>query len=237
MIETLIFPHIPKAAGTSFGKNLAGISDHFLGVKWDKVQFSLERNIEKIHDIHLDKNLEEFLSNSVDKHLRVTLAGHFGYKNLNKIEINFPYKLISFLRCPKERAWSQYCYNSSEKHPPHADFKSKYPTFKDYLLKFHGKNPQSKQLIGNTTSAQESFDKIQKKYHFIGVTELYQESLDHLMRLLNINNIVEQVHVNKGRENKGSADVNVTDEEHEILNNLVGLDTYIYQKYKKTYSK
>lgn len=168
--DILLFVHIPKTAGMSFGKSLRKAFDQFRGVHWENPRGSL------------GQETRQALYQRTLSPQRQVIAGHFNWGDMLVWRNNaLPIRAISVLRDPLERFVSNYNYNCSEKHPRNAEFKERYPTLQEYA-EVLPLDVQLTQLVGPVPSFEDALEKLTAHYSFLGVTENMPASLAHLSR-------------------------------------------------------
>ena len=180
----IISVHIRKCAGTSFRKSLCDyFSDKICLDYGDEVGSSWPSSIQKRKESSelVKKNKKEIINRYNIIH------GHF-YKNKYDF-LNVEKQYITFMRNPTERILSNYYYLKRKLNRTNPDslIVSKLGfSLEEYIQHPDNRNMQSTYLQTSDL----------KEFEFVGLTEKYQESIEKINSLLNINiaaNVSENV--------------------------------------------
>lgn len=166
----LVYVHVPKAAGNS---SIKPIKDHY------NPAYSVQWN-------NLDQSWQDFLNMQKQTKKYRLVSGHINDKHLQLLSTNkINSYLITFLRHPLDRIKSLYAYNCMVSTPGSKIFQNNYKTFKHYALHGVPPNPISRQLFRGSLSSWEAINKLKSRYHFIGISDQYENSIIALSKLLN----------------------------------------------------
>nr|WP_255552459.1 sulfotransferase family 2 domain-containing protein [Maritimibacter dapengensis] len=168
--EITIFVHIPKTAGSAIFHTLNGAYDLTRSLRYGQVKQDLDIAWEEAKAAQAQS----------DTPLRQVLIGHANWNQFKHLMRGAGRPmLITVIRNPADRLVSQYAYNSSEAHPKHQNFRREFPTFEAFLDSVPP-NSQLNQLVGRTGGIERQLERLAKRYRFVGVTEHFSASLDHL---------------------------------------------------------
>ncbi len=208
----LAFLHVPKTAGTSLLAALKKEYPHNFHMSYDQI----------------DEKLDEFINEQRSKNYDF-FTGHFAIRHARKMwAADLKYSLITFIREPISRLISDYRYQKTELHPPHKEFIAKYPTFESWVLDVPP-NIQLKKLMGFIDNVDEGYYKLLTQYAFIGVTELYDLSVNVLGGITGRDftstpkklNVTEKLSINE---------INPSEKLIEKLNEIHYIDIQIYNR-------
>ena len=221
--DVILFMHIPKTAGMSVGKALQAAFDVFHPVSWENTNQSFRNKTRKA----LYRRTDEA------NPCRQVLMGHFGWSDVMYWRNQeLPLKCATIIREPLDRFVSNYRYNTSEKHPQHESFTSRYPTLEAYA-KALPTDYQLSLMTGAFYSFDHALEKLSRYYSFIGVTEKLGASLNHFRRSHGFAELAEH------RENTGYAHGG-TEEIPDAVRNIIGEksrnDTRLHQLLCRCYS-
>lgn len=168
--DVMLFVHIPKTAGMSVGRSLREAFDVFRGVDW--------RN--KTKSFRDETRAAVYAQSQNQSPSRQVIMGHYGWSELQIWRNHqMPMKCGTILRDPVARAVSNYNYNCSPAHPPHADFRNRFPTLDAYVEALP-LDVQVTQAAGLICSFENLLSKLNEHYSFLGTTEHLDASLAHL---------------------------------------------------------
>lgn len=178
---TLIFVHVPKTAGSS-------------------LRGELVRRLQPAEDIVVDyTDMTRLFRDKMDDAVKAFLAGpaatarfatgHLMGRHVAEMRTMMPQaRFVTFLRDPVERVLSDYRYQRSPKHPPHEQFRAKYPDLPAYLDFKGDRNKAAQHLIAPAVLAgrdgEECADYLLRSYAFVGLQEIYDLSFRALTRLI-----------------------------------------------------
>lgn len=165
----LISLHIPKTAGTSF-RNI--LKDVYGDSRVARLDIRSE----------IELNGKVFKGSTLSNKIRV-IHGHFKYFRLmNKFEIAPDVPMITWFRDPVERVISNYYYLNNILMGKYGDsekmvnlFNRMIKTLPQYAEYEGNRNRMSKFLEGTDP----------ERFLFIGLTDHYEEDLEHLAKILN----------------------------------------------------
>lgn len=123
-----VFQHIPKTAGSSLTRELAGTFAPYRNIF---LRPPLDPNVPPGDALlaEVDRFLEE---NETRRY--ASASGHLRERHLNRIRQGIPsMRLFTVLRDPAERLVSDYRYAKTPRHPPHEAFARRFPTIEAYL--------------------------------------------------------------------------------------------------------
>ena len=186
---SIVFVHVPKTAGMALKEALthmpATTRIQFKGYNFDSQAYPfsyriIERSVRRLYTIPALSNLAEQLwTTSILNHTPPCIFGQINMKCYSvpttdgwKPHPSFRY--IAFMRNPLTRAISHYYYNcaSARAFPQDRNlraFVSEFPTLVDFLLSEKYADFQTRYML------------YAEHFHFIGVTELMQQSI-HVLR-------------------------------------------------------
>ncbi len=221
--DVTLFVHIPKTAGMSLGAGLFKCFDEVHPIPWNDINTASNKVFHKIAD-----------SLAYEEKIRRIVPGHFKFQHMKSyINNQVPFKAISFMRDPVKRMISNYNYNCSEAHPPHVEFKGKFPTLRDFVTT-RPKDEQLKQLVGIYSSYGQAFDLLTSYYQFIGLTEFYEKSTKLLSLSFGLAEIetykVNQAKKKEEKEEIKQEDIDLIREKTRIEQRVFD---YLYGQYDK----
>ena len=186
---TYIFVHIPKTAGTSFRK----AAKQSLKCAWDYGLGSPETSSFIRETMYADDRqavAQKLADEGID-----LISGHFSADKYRDLIPDS--KLIAFVRDPVSRLISEYNH-----HVRHGGYKAPIETF---CSNVGHQNTQSKCFSGLDIS----------DFYFVGVTEMYSESLQSFNRLSGLS--LEELKTNRAVEKKRCEGELSREERHEIM--------------------
>jgi len=164
--DIMFFVHIPKTAGTSLGRTLKDNYDVFRPVKWDNINPTFQAAVEIAY---ADRTVG-----------RQAIIGHYSWHQINSVRArDLPVQAGAFVRDPVARLTSNYDYNSSPAHPARDRFMKRFPSFEAYCDSVRP-NFQCWLLAGGNRSLETVLKTLVDHYTFLGVTEAFDASLEHL---------------------------------------------------------
>lgn len=184
-----VFHHIPKTAGSSLASEMAAHAQPFKNVDFfeydgEPVPFTEQRD-RCVSKLISDLSKGEIYARSGEKgmvrhsHLR-SFCGHFMGKHLDEMEASFgPLNCFTFLRDPVKRVLSEYNYCCSPLHPPHAEFRARFPSIEHFAHDEWERNKISQYLLPEEIfpSANIPWSKarslLARRYNMIGLQERY----------------------------------------------------------------
>ena len=177
----LINVHIPKTAGSALRATLSEI--------FNKVpdQPSFVINPERINSGDYFGDLRRGFSSSLPelfKRDERMLSGHYRYRDIADIlsTVRDDITLITFLRDPVMRTLSDYFYSISSVHTDQAGFIERYPTLGHYMDSLDQMNKTLDYLRPDTSaSAHETLQSAIEHFDFIGITENFENDLQHIL--------------------------------------------------------
>lgn len=176
----LVFFHIPKTAGLTF---LQILSSHYL-----------ENEILDIRDEITFKKNENIAAEKLEKYK--VLSGHFPYSFLAKCPADT--NCITFLRDPTKRVFSLYNFYKNNRH---LDFWKrvdlKYIDLESFLTlsPIESGDAQTRAIINREFSTveedvAEAIQRLENNFSFIGITELFDESVLLLAKKMRWRNLI-----------------------------------------------
>jgi len=180
----LINVHVPKTAGTTLGRQLRAA----LALAGQETLF---RNIFIRAPDRDDRPCEQALAEELRRHLAAlapdapaVLTGHFHLSEILPVIEPFGerVRLITFLRDPVERTLSDYFYCLTEEHNMQEQFLQRYPRIENYLATPDEVNKHWLYLRPHrTASVEETIATLRERFHFVGVTERFEQDLGRLL--------------------------------------------------------
>ncbi|MDN6336759.1 MAG: sulfotransferase family 2 domain-containing protein [Halomonas sp.] len=201
----IVFVHIPKTAGTSFGKALS--SQYGSEKVWYDYSLSFSKTSEPIAEyVHKEHDMWALKMLADSKGIRV-ISGHYPAVRYQSIYGVTEY--CTFFRDPIQRVYSEYCHRKKR------SFDRFDGSFEDYCKVKNFCNVQSRHLKGAIWPA----------FGFLGVTEFYSESLEMFEGWQGVS--LDSVEENKNASKKGAA-YSLTDDERKIATETQRQDITLY---------
>ena len=177
----VIFVHVPKTAGSSLRGELAARLQPDMNIEVDY------NDATRLFRDKMDDAVRNFLAGPAE-HIRFA-SGHLMGRHVAQMRSAMQgARFITFLRDPVERVVSDYRYQRSPKHPPHPQFREKYPSLEAYLEFKGDRNKSAQHLIAPAVYAgrepEECVDYLLRAYDFVGVQEMYPLSFRTLTALI-----------------------------------------------------
>ena len=170
------FQHIPKTAGSSFRGELARKlrPSKNLAVDYKQGEETLQAQREAV--------LQGFIAEAENYRFA---SGHVQHPAVARIvEARPNTRVVTMLRDPVQRLISDYRYQLTELHPPHAEFRRRFPTFDEYARHPASQNKMYKFLMARPREPVGSvIRRMTDSYSFVGLQEKYALSF-RLMSLL-----------------------------------------------------
>lgn len=216
--DTIVYLHIPKAAGNSSISYIKDIRPKAYPIDW--------RNI--------DESWNNFIKvNETEKYDIV--SGHFNYNHISKLKnSNTKATYITFIRHPIERFISQYKYMYTKAHPDHVDFREKNKDFGKWVLG-RKDNIMSLILVGGARSIRDILRKIDDNYSFVGISDYYNTSMNIISTALDTKfKLSERKNVTNISE---APKIELSQKLYKELCHRHSLDLQLYNFYKDKYSK
>jgi hypothetical protein len=173
-----LFIHVPKTAGSS-------------------LQSQLSARLRPAYNIHIDyeaprRSYAEDFGQAVDRFIEAGAgrrcqfaSGHIDVEMARRIEAALsPVRLITMMRHPVQRVISEFRYQRTPAHPPHEQFRQRFPRIEDYVRGQGMQNGMFRRLGLEGESAAEAAARLDRDFTFIGTLETYDYSLRLLSRLL-----------------------------------------------------
>jgi hypothetical protein len=124
-----VFQHIPKTAGSSLTRELAGTLSPYRNIFIGPGAYAPGINPGQA----LMNEVDTFIEEHRQKVYR-SASGHLRHPHLQRIVKAVPNTtLFTVLRDPAQRLVSDYRYAKTPRHPPHEAFARRYPTIEAYL--------------------------------------------------------------------------------------------------------
>ncbi len=221
--DVTLFVHIPKTAGMSLGAGLFKCFDKVHSIPWNDIQKASHNTVKKVAD-----------SLAYGEKMRRIVPGHFHFRHVKLyVDNHIPFKAISFMRDPVKRIISNYNYNCSEVHPPHAEFKAKFPTLRDFVINLQ-RDEQLKQLVGIYASYDQAFERLQNYYQFIGLTEFYDKST----KLLSASFGLAEIKTHRVNEAKKTSEKqHINQDDIDLIKEKTQLEQKLFDHLYKEYEK
>lgn len=174
---TWFFHHIPKTAGSSLAAELAQRAAPYRNLHIDYTDAS-ENYADKI-----ERAVTLFLAEKAN--LR-SASGHVQARHIERIAAAEPrLRFFTFFRHPVQRVLSEYHYSRSPLHPPHEEFRRRYPTLGDYLDDPREANKMAQYLFAEMPATpEEAKAALAGRYAMIGLQERYPVSFVMLTTML-----------------------------------------------------
>jgi hypothetical protein len=136
----LVFVHVPKTAGSSLRGELAARLQPDINIEVDY------KDATRLFRDKMDDAVRDFLAGPA-QNVRFA-SGHLMGRHVAQMRTAMANaRFVTFLRDPVDRVVSDYRYQRSPKHPPHPQFREKYPTL-EASLEFKGdRNKAAQHLI------------------------------------------------------------------------------------------
>jgi hypothetical protein len=177
----LVFVHVPKTAGSSLRAELAARLQPDINIEVDYTDTT------RLFRDKMDDAVRDFLAGPAE---RIRFAsGHLMGRHVAQMRTAMRNaRFVTFLRDPVDRVVSDYRYQRSPKHPPHPQFREKYPTLEAYLEFKGDRNKAAQHLIAPPVYAgrdpEECVAYMLRTYDFVGVQDMYPISFRVLTALV-----------------------------------------------------
>lgn len=160
-----VFQHIPKTAGSSLTRELAGTLAPYRNIFVRPSPGGEERRGDQ-----LMAEVESFLAEHRTRCF-ASASGHLRQVHLKRIQEAIPNaKVFTFLRDPAARLVSDYRYAKTPKHPPHEAFARRFPTIEAYLDDPAHQNKMWRFVRpGNRPFSDEALQVVFRRYAFFGL--------------------------------------------------------------------
>lgn len=170
-----LFIHLPKTAGSSLQSQFArGLKPAFnIHVDYSQPRTTYAADFGHAVDLFLE----------AAKFRRFRFAsGHIDIGMARRIRDELaPVRIFTFLRHPVARMVSEYRYQRTPAHPPHEEFKRRFPTIEQFIREPRLQNGMSQRLVLPAESVAEACARMEREFAFVGVLEAY----DWCLGLLN----------------------------------------------------
>lgn len=169
-----LFIHLPKTAGSSLQSQFAkGLKPAF-NIHVDYSQPRTTYAADFGHAVDL------FLEAAKARRYRFA-SGHIDVGMARRIrEAQAPVRTFTFLRHPVARMVSEYRYQRTPAHPPHEEFKRRFPTIVDFIREPRLQNGMCQRLVLSGESVADAAARMEREFSFVGVLEAYDWCLDLL---------------------------------------------------------
>lgn len=203
----IIFPHIPKTAGTSLRKSFeAYFGDSYIAKDFGP---AFQQTTPCVKHLFFEKNDPYELKNKLDKDEFCVLTGHF--ESSRYIQLYPVSQFVTFLRDPVKRVFSEY------RHRATRNFDRFEGSLEEFCDQEKSQNLQFSMLHGCAWPA----------FAFVGVTEKFDTSLSILNEELGLS--LESVEANKFSKDK-SFERELTLSERDYIKNKNGKDVALYSE-------
>jgi hypothetical protein len=177
----MVFVHVPKTAGSSLRGELAARLQPDVNIEVDY------KDTTRLFRDKMDDAVRDFLAGPAQS-IRFA-SGHLMGRHVAQMRAAMGNaRFVTFLRDPVDRVVSDYRYQRSPKHPPHPQFREKYPTLEAYLEFKGDRNKAAQHLIAPAVYAgrdpEECVEWLLRSYAFVGVQEMYPISFRVLTALV-----------------------------------------------------
>jgi len=173
------FLHIPKTAGSSFGSEMASELQPDANIHIDYRRTGIPNEVQR------QEAVDRFIAEMPAKSYRFA-SGHLRYPAVRRIaDAHGNCRIITILRHPIGRVLSDYRYQCTPAHPPHEEFKIKFPTFESYVEHRTSQNKMYKFLCVNPKEpVSDLLRRMDWEFSFVGTLELYDLSFRLVTSLL-----------------------------------------------------
>jgi hypothetical protein len=172
-----LFIHLPKTAGSSLQSQFArALKPAFnIHVDYSRPRTSYAADFGHAVDLFLE----------AAQHRRFRFAsGHIDLGMARRIrEALAPVRIFTFLRHPVARMVSEYRYQRTPAHPPHEEFRRRFPTIEDFIREPRLQNGMCQRLVLRGESVAEAAARMEQEFSFVGVLEHYGFCLELLNRV------------------------------------------------------
>ena len=178
----LVFVHAPKTAGTSLRAELAARRQPEVHITVDHADTS-----RRFAD-RMDAAVQAFIEQAEAAPVRFA-SGHLLGHHLPLIAAALPgARFVTLLRDPVARLLSDYRYSASPRHPNHAAFLARVPSFAAYVERASERNKMAQHLLPpelvQRADPADCVAALLRRYAFVGVQEMYPISFRVLTALL-----------------------------------------------------
>lgn len=164
------FLHIPKTAGSSFSSELAARMRPYRNVHVDYTRTDLTA------EAQMPERVSAFVREMEERRFK-SASGHTSWDQLEPLRrAPFSSRFVTFLRSPEARVISDYRYQRTEMHPPHAAFIREFPTLESYVENRVSQNKMARYLMGRKMrdiTPEDLIAHIGQAFTFIGLVEMY----------------------------------------------------------------
>lgn len=218
-----LFMHIPKTAGSSFSESMQRLLPPYKNVQVDYADASLS------HNDKLNLATKEFIDSHSKRPYR-SASGHMPYDLIEKVAEAVPgTKTVTFLRNPVSRVISDYRYQRTPQHPPHKEFKKKFPTIESYIDSVESQNKIARFIGGRGVDLNRVnlIERIDEKFSFVGLLEMYPLSYNVIFNLFGKGGQFPNTH---SRKTPDTADtkVDLTDKTIDAIKSTNKLDLDVF---------
>ena len=224
-----IFLHVPKTAGSSFGREISQELAPYSNIHVDY------EDRERSYDEQLRLAVDRFLAKEVEAPHR-SASGHMPYRLLDKVVAAVPHaKVVTILRDPVARVISDYRYQRTPAHPPYQEFIAKFPSVESYIRAPESQNKMFRFLApeGAAEDFESAYAAITGKLTFIGLLEMYPLSFNVLFRLFGVGDRTPVEHQRKTQVTDHNK-VEVTPQLVAELRDLNQLDVELFNRVRAT---
>lgn len=173
----LFFMHIPKTAGSSLSADLREALPPYrnLDVDFHRTDIPVADRLRAAVDAFATADeVNDFASAS--GHIPFALAGPI-------LRARPDLRMVTILRDPVARVVSDYRYQRTEMHPPHLQFRARFPTLESYVEHPVSQNKMTTFVAGQNITEQQMLNRVEQAFAFIGLLEFYDFSVSTLFAL------------------------------------------------------
>jgi len=222
----LFFLHIPKTAGSSFGREMRSRLKPNANLV-----FNYKNDSRPMH-LQLPYVVDRFLARPNRSRVRFA-SGHIQFVHACRIKVVEPAtRLVTFLRRPIDRMISDYRYQSTDAHPLKAKFVAEYPTFGDFIVADGPENKMHKFLCAyRGEPVDDVISRLTQKFTFVGTVEHYEIAFQIITALIGK---VELPSIVANKTNNTEApSVDPTPQQLKIFNDKNALDIQLYEHFSE----
>lgn len=168
------FHHIPKTAGSSLGAEMSTRLAPYHNILPVYSETAVR------HDEQMALAMDAFLGRYRNGETFNSASGHLFRRHVDEIAATIQnFRCFTFFRHPEARVISEYFYSCSERHPPHKEFRERFPTLLDFVNSPSEQNKMCQYLFshGEMPESDEDLKEfLGTRYELIGLQERYPVS-------------------------------------------------------------